>query len=1491
MKTCITPIGNRHIRFLSNYRKAVNRLIGITVLILFMFINPLVFGQESKNLTKEDLIGKTVNELTSLGILGSSNVESRSNPIGQQTMQYRTDCTDALIPRDASYTAVSRNDDGFTGPITIPFDFAFCSTTYNTVWVNTNGNLTFTQGLSIYNAQGFPYTVPMVAAFWADVDTRNCPGQIYYKILPDHMIVTWDEVTYFPANNCPVTNTFQIIISDGNAPIVGVGNNLQFRYGDMNWTTGLASGGGPFGGTPATVGWNSGNNTNFEQVGRFNEDSAAYDGPFGANDGVHFLDNNCFSFATQGVGPSITCNDITRSLDATGNVSITASEVAVAQDGCSGATITLSDYDFGCFDIGANIITATATSGIGQTASCNLTVTIVDDLAPSLSCPTDMTLNNDPGDCGAIFTYNITASDNCGFTLTQTQGLASGSTFPLGTTTNTFIVTDDSGLSNSCTFNITVIDTELPTIMCPADISVANDEGECSAIVEYDFPVVSDNCSGTPVNSVLVNGSFETGDYSGWTIDSGSSSCGIFGIMSDGQTLSSGDPIYNYSSNSTQSVTFSQGLPITFNTTDGDKMMAFFQNCGPFAHKLYQDVIMPAGASQLCYDLEYNNFAGSFSTNQYFAVEIRDSGTDALLETLFITNPGDALNVPMTQYCFDTSAYAGQAIRVQMINSQIDVNPLTIFIDNIALGSDLELMQTAGLASGSEFPLGTTTNTFVVTDGSGNSETCSFDVTVNDTEAPTIMCPADISVANDEGECSAVIEYDLPIVSDNCSGTIIGNVLENGSFETGDYSSWNIVSGSPSCGIWGIMDDGQTLSSGDPIYNYANNTTQAVTFPQGLPITFNTTDGDKMMAFFQNCGPFAHKLYQDVIMPVGTSQLCYDLEYNNFAGSFSTNQYFAVEIRDSGTDALLETLFITNPGDALNVPMTQYCFDTSAYSGQAIRVQMINSQIDVNPLTIFIDNIVLGSELSLVQTAGFASGDAFPVGTTINTFVVTDASGNSNTCSFDVIVEDTELPLAVCQNISVDLDAMGVATITADDIDDGSSDNCEIDTITVSQTEFGCDDIGSNTVTLTVTDIYGNESECMAVVTVNGIIPEVEITQSELPEFCQGAFLILTANSDDAISYMWDTGEMTSSIEVMADGVYTVTVTSATNCTATASYEVIGFDPTILLSSYIMIAEKEVHLHNDSDVLSGAIGVTDNKGKVKIHDNTHVVDFVKADDIDVHSNSSVGAAIYAPAVVTLPPFLFNTLSDNSSPDVTVNNNQSVTLTGSVYDKVEIKDGATVLFTSPDIYIDDLKTKKDITIEFAGCANLYLNKDLKLEKNSIFNSAGNYVVVYIDKKLHVKEGSNVTGHFYSYDKDIEVKGKDDNPTYMTGSFIGEKIKGDKNVTWQIDPYCAPCANSIVVRGEHANTTEGSEFDYSSISIYPNPGRNYVMLSNPHGLDLQTVTVYDLTGRLLQSVDLTDMEAEKSVDISQLSSATYLLVIKGAQGEITKQLIKE
>ncbi|WP_157448703.1 T9SS type A sorting domain-containing protein, partial [Bizionia sp. APA-3] len=95
------------------------------------------------------------------------------------------------------------------------------------------------------------------------------------------------------------------------------------------------------------------------------------------------------------------------------------------------------------------------------------------------------------------------------------------------------------------------------------------------------------------------------------------------------------------------------------------------------------------------------------------------------------------------------------------------------------------------------------------------------------------------------------------------------------------------------------------------------------------------------------------------------------------------------------------------------------------------------------------------------------------------------ATFNTATCVWDVTNDgDTVDPVCNIQNITVELDAFGNATITADQIDNGSTDACDIDTISVTPNTFDSNDIGDNNVVFTVTDNSGNTSNCNAIVTV-----------------------------------------------------------------------------------------------------------------------------------------------------------------------------------------------------------------------------------------------------------------------------------------------------------------------------------------------------------------------------------------------------------------------
>ena len=109
------------------------------------------------------------------------------------------------------------------------------------------------------------------------------------------------------------------------------------------------------------------------------------------------------------------------------------------------------------------------------------------------------------------------------------------------------------------------------------------------------------------------------------------------------------------------------------------------------------------------------------------------------------------------------------------------------------------------------------------------------------------------------------------------------------------------------------------------------------------------------------------------------------------------------------------------------------------------------------------------------------------------TLTVTDGAGNTDTCTATVTVEDNIDPIALCQDITVQLDASGNATITASDIDNGSSDACGIASLSLDITSFDCNDVNANTVTLTVTDVNGNFSTCTATVTVEDNIAPVAL--------------------------------------------------------------------------------------------------------------------------------------------------------------------------------------------------------------------------------------------------------------------------------------------------------------------------------------------------------------------------------------------------------------
>jgi HYR domain-containing protein len=128
---------------------------------------------------------------------------------------------------------------------------------------------------------------------------------------------------------------------------------------------------------------------------------------------------------------------------------------------------------------GWTIDTIRISSGFVCSTSCGAGCTI--------TCTANITQSNDPTQCGAVVNYQApTTSGSCG-TVTCTP--ASAAFFPVGVTTVTCTTT----AGPSCSFTVTVRDTQEPTITCPSNITQTTRGKKCVAI-SYPTPIVNDNC-------------------------------------------------------------------------------------------------------------------------------------------------------------------------------------------------------------------------------------------------------------------------------------------------------------------------------------------------------------------------------------------------------------------------------------------------------------------------------------------------------------------------------------------------------------------------------------------------------------------------------------------------------------------------------------------------------------------------------------------------------------------------------------------------------------------------------------------------------------------------------------------------------------------------------------------------------------------------------------------------------------------------------------
>jgi hypothetical protein len=114
---------------------------------------------------------------------------------GVTTLNDVSNCLPTVVPiaGEGGWSVLAGNDDGSLGPISLGFQFNLYGSSYSSLYINNNGNISFGQPLEAYNPSGFPIQLPMISPFWADVDTRLC-GQVFYRVLPTRLEVYYYQV-------------------------------------------------------------------------------------------------------------------------------------------------------------------------------------------------------------------------------------------------------------------------------------------------------------------------------------------------------------------------------------------------------------------------------------------------------------------------------------------------------------------------------------------------------------------------------------------------------------------------------------------------------------------------------------------------------------------------------------------------------------------------------------------------------------------------------------------------------------------------------------------------------------------------------------------------------------------------------------------------------------------------------------------------------------------------------------------------------------------------------------------------------------------------------------------------------------------------------------------------------------------------------------------------------------------------------------------------
>ncbi|MEW6127681.1 MAG: HYR domain-containing protein [Acidobacteriota bacterium] len=736
--------------------------------------------------------------------------------------------------------------------------------------------------------------------------------------------------------------------------------------------------------------------------------------------------------------PAIECPaNITQSTDLNQCLAVVNYTLPAANDNCPGVgTVVCSPASGSNFQKGVTTVTCTVSDASGNPASCSFTITVNDTQAPNMLCPPNITMPTDTNLCSAAVTYPpLNPTDNCPGVGSVTCTPASGSTFQKGITTVTCSVSDASNNTAVCTFTVTINDTQNPTITCPTNITQSTDSGVCTAVVNFTTPTPADNCPGATVACVPATGStFNKGittiTCTATDTSNNAASCTFTVTINDTQ-----QPTINCPANKTVSTDANQcSAVVTYTSataTDNCPGVGTV-TCTPPSGSTFQK-----GTTTVTCSVSDAATPTANSASCTFTITVNDTQP-----------PSIACPAPVT---VPTTSNQCSAVVTYTMPTGTDNCP--------GVGA-----VTCVPPSGSTFPKGITSVTCSVSDAAGNSTNCSFAVTVNDTQNPTLSCPANITQTTTTG--CLTVTYTTPTGSDNCPGVAVNCVPPSGTcFAVGTTTvtctATDTSNNSASC-LFTVTIIPCTISCPADVVK-ANDTNQCgalVNYPSP------STTG--------NCGTV-------VCSPPTGSFFAKGVTTVSCTTTVGPSCAFTVTVNDTESPGITCPSNISQSTDA-NVCQAVVNYPTPAVTDNCSGV----GAVACSP----------------------ASGATFTKGTTTVNCSVSDAAGNSAACSFTITVNDTQQPNMTCPANITTATAPNQCQASVSYQTPVATDNCPgVGGVTCLPNSGSVFAKGVTTVTCTVSDAAGNTRTCSFTVTVNdmqppGIVCPANLTVPTLPDLC-----------------------------------------------------------------------------------------------------------------------------------------------------------------------------------------------------------------------------------------------------------------------------------------------------------------------------------------------------------------------------------------------------